>query len=324
MSQSYDKGAAVVVLPAVGGGRLRDPELKIWLARSNLSIVERRIETLRAVLDQLGKPYPAEGLAALRMWGQTGDRPTVWMAGADPVYLEPRLDHLCLHAFVRTGVPPTELRPLFDHLQQELGDDSAFGFARVGSHGYLSSAAEPIAAASMPAYSVDGLAPNDFLPTGPGADRHRGLVSEIEMALHDHPVNLERQTRALPPVNSLWIWGGGHAPVAATEPHLPLFSDDALLRGYWLSKTALAEPWPGGIAGCLDVAVAGFVATIPAFDDTATLEGCLRELKAALESGRLSSLTLLFRDGLRADILRNHRLRLWRRRNPLLEESVTQ
>ncbi|MDJ0941543.1 MAG: hypothetical protein QNJ00_17400 [Woeseiaceae bacterium] len=324
MPQSYDKGAAVVILPAVGGGRLRDPELKTWLARSELSTVEQRIETLRAILNELGKPYPADGLAALRMWGQTGDRPTVWMAGADPVYLEPRLDHLCLHAFARTGVPLSELRPLFDHLQQELGDDSAFGFARVGSHGYLSSAAEPIASATMPAYSVDGLVPNDFLPTGPGADRHRGLVSEIEMALHDHPVNLERQTHALPPINSLWIWGGGHATAQTTEPHPPLFSDDALLRGYWLSRTGLAEPWPGNITGCLDEAVAGFVATVPGFDDGTRLEDCLHELKSALESKRLSSLTLLFRDGLRADILRSHRRRFWRRRNPLLEEATKQ
>jgi hypothetical protein len=45
----------------------------------------------------------------------------------------------------------------------------------------------------------------------------------------------------------------------------------------------------------------------------------LSELRVALENDRLSSLILLFADGLRAEVHKAHRWRVWRRRNTLLE-----
>ncbi|MFQ5609217.1 MAG: hypothetical protein ACE5F8_02995 [Woeseiaceae bacterium] len=316
---SYDKSAAIVVLPPVGGGRLRSPKLRSWLARSDLSFAGAPQERLECVLAELGKAMPSEGLAALRMWGQTGDRPTVWIAGADPVYLEARLDHLCLHALRRTGVPASDMRPLVDHLQKTLGSNSDFGFARVGSFGYVT-ARSTMDTATFPAYAIDQLVPNEFLPSGDESIGHRNLTSEVEMALHDHEINLRRQQEGEPPINSLWIWGGGMAPEQDTVPHPPLFSDDPLLRGYWKSKTGVEEHWPGSIAGCLELAVGGFVATTPeADDDVDLLEACLFELSEILYSKRVSKLILLFRDGVRAEVHRSHALRLWRRRNPLLE-----
>ncbi|MDH3747232.1 MAG: hypothetical protein OER97_03410 [Gammaproteobacteria bacterium] len=319
MTASYDKNTAVVVLPPAVGGRISDPSLRGWLAQADLVRNNERVELLASILRELDRPYPTSGLAALRMWGETGDRPTSWIAAADPVYLEPRLDNLCLHALRRGGVSPAELRPLIDHLQRALGGDSGFGFARLGSNGYLTSQ-QPIASASVPPYVIDQRVPSNFLPQGDDVASHRNLLSEIEMALHDHEINAERESAGKFPVNSLWIWGGGYAPEQQTEPHPPLFSDDALLTGYWQSMMGLAESWPGNIAACLDVAVAGFVATLPEFDDDdELLESCLRELRGALSSNRLSSLILLFRDDLRAEVRRSHSMRLWRRRNTLLE-----
>ena len=101
-----DKAVAeIVVLPAIGGSRLRDDSITAWLSRATLSRANEPKELLATVLDALNRPYPEQGLAALRMWGQTGDRPTVWLAAADPVYLEPRLDHLCLHALDDDAMP---------------------------------------------------------------------------------------------------------------------------------------------------------------------------------------------------------------------------
>ncbi len=272
------------------------------------------------LLAEIGKACPGSGHAALRIWGQTGDRPTAWIAAADPVYLEPRLDHLCLHAFSPFDVAPSELRQLTDHLQKELGGESGFGFARIGGHVYLTTP-EPIASAAMPAYTIHGRQPGEFLPEGDGEKPHRALLSEIEMALHEHEVNVERQSEGKRPVNSLWIWGGGFAPEPSTEWHPPLFADDSLLTGYWVSKTAVAEPWPGTIDRCLEESLAGFIAVTPDYDDDVDqLEAWLTELQMALDSGRLSSLVLLVRDGVRADVQRRHAWRFWRRRNTLLEK----
>lgn len=322
MNTSYDKTAAVVVLPPVTGGRLRNKSLRAWLAQSDLSIEPPSQELLARVLNVLGVACPGEGLAALRMWGQTSDRPTNWIAAADAVYLEPRLDHLLLHALRRTGVPAGQMRSLIDHLQFTLATDNhseeQIGFVRLGSYCYISSKS-PIATAAVPAYVVDQQIPNDFLPAGDTGASHRSLISEIEMALHDHGVNLRRIERNQQPVNSLWLWGGGIAPEQQTRPQPPLFSDDALLTGYWYSGTGVAETWPGSIASCLEESVAGFVAETPEFvDDPELLENCLHELRAALRSRRLSKVTILFRDGLRADIKRSHSRRFWRRDSRLL------
>lgn len=300
------------MLPPVTGGRLRDRSLRAWLSQSDLSFDAARRESLASIVAELGLPYPEQGLAALRMWGQTGDRPANWIAAADPVYLEPRLDHLCLHAFRRGDIPSRDLRALIDHLQTTLAGEGQFGFTRLGPHGYLSSP-QPVATAAVSAEVVDQDKPDAYLPGGDGAGRFRNLVSEIEMALHDHDINQARQEKGLQPINSLWLWGGGFAPQQETRPQPALFSDDALSTGYWYSSTAVAEPWLGSIDACLECALAGFVAQVPDGIEMPELETVLQALQSALRAGRLSSLTLLFRDGLRAHVRRSHTLRVWRR-----------
>jgi len=312
LTTPYDKSAAIAVLPSVGGGRLKDASLRRWLSRSDLRQREEPQELLSSILDKLSLPYPESGLGALRMWGQTGERPTVWIAGADPVYLEPRLDHLCVHAQNADSVPATDLRPLIDFLQRTLVDDKSHGFARLGTCGYLR-ASEPIATARVPPYVAHLQMPDEFLPSGEDADAYRSLVSEVEMSLHDHETNLRRQERGLQPINCLWFWGGGYAPEQTTVPHPPVFTNDPLLTGYWLSKTGVVTNWPGDIASCVEASVAGFVAVLPDEDAPDVLESNLRELRELLRTGRVSRLMLMFRDGIEADVERGHKLRVWRR-----------
>jgi hypothetical protein len=312
LSTPYDNSAAVVVLPAVGGGRLADTSLRRWLARGELNRLDAPRELLARVLGALNVPYPDSGLAALRMWGQTGERPTVWLSAADPVYLEPRLDHLAVHAQDAESVPPADLRPLFDHLQRTLGGDGGIGFARLGGYGYLR-AAEPIATAAVPPYVAHLDMPNAYLPMESGADAYRRLTSEVEMALHEHEVNQDRAARGLQPINGLWLWGGGYAPEQTSSPLPPLYTDDPLLAGYWLSNSAPVSGWPGDIATCAASAAGGFVATVPEKDGAAVLEACLGELAGLLEAGRLRRLVLLFRDGVEVSVERRHRWRFWRR-----------
>jgi len=307
------------VLPPIRGGRLADKSLRAWLAQSELTQADEPQELLASILNELGLPYPEQGLAALRMWGQTGDRPTVWIAAADPVYLEPRLDHLCLHALELTGIPPSDLRPLFDHLQETLAEDQRYGFARLGACGYLR-AESPISTAMVPAYVIDQREPGEFLPTGEHTVMHRNILSEIEMALHEHPVNLRRMDEGKAPVNSLWLWGGGMAPEKITRPQPPVFTEDPLLLGYWESATAVADLWPGSFAACADASLHGFVAVIPEYESSPEyLHRYLQELQELLRSNRVSRLILLFRDGLRADVRRSDTLKFWRRDSGLLD-----
>jgi len=319
VNASYDKNTAVVVLPPVRGGRLQDKSLRTWLAQSDLSVETEPREQLGLIVDELGLPYPEQGLAALRMWGQTGDQPTVWIAAADPIYLEPRRDYLCLHSLQSVGIPPSDLRPLFDHLQNTLADDKRFGFARLGNCGYLR-ATEAISTAAVPAYVVDQREPGDFLPAGEHTVSHRNILGEIEMALHEHAVNERRLAEGKQPVNSLWLWGGGTASEKIIRSQPPLFADDPLLLGYWESATAVADLWPGNFAECVEASVRGFVAVTPEYDNSPDhLREYLQELRELMRSRRVGRLVLLFRDGLRAEVQRSQTLKFWKRDSDLLD-----
>jgi len=48
-----------------------------------------------------------------------------------------------------------------------------------------------------------------FLPTGEGAMQWAKLTNEIQMLLFEHPVNLAREAKRLPAINSLWCYGLG-------------------------------------------------------------------------------------------------------------------
>lgn len=316
-----DKYAAVAVLPPVSGGRVQDPSLRAWLSQADLRKEPDDTELLARIAGVLDLPYPVEGLAALRMWGQTGDRPTVWIAGADPVALEARMNHLYLHTLRHDELPSADLRALFDHLQTTLAADDGVGFVRLGHCGYVR-AGQPIATAAVPAYIVDRKLPRDYLPQGEAAASLRQLLGEIEMSLHEHEVNQRRVAAGRKPVNSLWFWGGGLAPARQSRPQPPLFADDPLLLGYWDSANAVARRWPGTMADCVNAANGGFVAVAPASRrEPAFLEECLQQLRTAMAEQRIRSLTILFRDGLRADVRRFDRLRFWRRDSPLLERT---
>jgi hypothetical protein len=189
---------------------------------------------------------------------------------------------------------------------------------RLGAYSYLSSS-KALATADVSAAVVDQSNPGGYLPQGSASGAYRNLLSEIEMALHEHEINERRVANGQQPVNSLWIWGGGAAPPVVSRYQPPLFADDPLLLGYWASAAAPASAWPGDIAGCLDVASDGFVAVVPPHPHGAELlPDTLATLRRALRAGRVSELTLLFGDGLQARIRRSHIYRFWRRDRTLL------
>ncbi len=65
-----------------------------------------------------------------------------------------------------------------------------------------------------------------LLPHGDDAMRFRAELNELQMLLHEHPVNQAREARGELPVNSLWLWGGGRLPVTCATP-VPLYAGNA-------------------------------------------------------------------------------------------------
>lgn len=301
---------ALVVLPAAGQQCLDESE-RGWLARSRLSRLEAPTEPLVQVLDQLAVTPPVDGLAALRLWGQTGQRPEGWVAAADPVYLQAGMRQLFLHPLPPSELPQNDVEETFGCLQRALGTGGA-DFFRVGSFGYLNSR-EGMPTASASSFVAAGSTPDLFLPQGTEARDHDRLQGEVQLCLHENPVNERREQAGLPPINALWFWGGGRAAEATTASLPPLYADDPLFRGYWASQGAEIFDWPqdpeAWFRNCSREAVAVWPASASP-NEVADLFRCLRR---GWQEKRIGRLTLLFDDGLQADLRRFDFGRLWRR-----------
>ncbi|MCP4471422.1 MAG: hypothetical protein GY815_12205 [Gammaproteobacteria bacterium] len=69
------------------------------------------------------------------------------------------------------------------------------------------------------------------------------LLNEIQMFMHQHPLNAERIRQGRLPINSLWFWGAGERPAIDTRPCW--FCDDALLNRYAASLGLPVESCSG-------------------------------------------------------------------------------
>ncbi len=174
MTKAVGKPHGIIVLPAGTHGQIDDEKLGSWLSRGRLAYAEPRVETLLKVVDLLGEQAPSSGLAALRFWGQTGERSGSWIAAADPMHLETRLHTLRIRALAPDAVSKSELRQLFDHLQATLARDGSLAFARLGAFGYLRGDMS-IETAPMSANLLNGLPPDEFIP----AERCRRRLSSL-------------------------------------------------------------------------------------------------------------------------------------------------
>jgi hypothetical protein len=176
----------------------------------------------------------------------------------------------------------------------------------------------------------------EALPTGAGATALRRLSAEIEMWLHDHPVNDARARRGAPRVATLWLWGAGIAPISRSattrQVAAAAFGCDTYVRGLWRLAGGETRPMPVDWAAVLGEPRAqralGVVEVAELLQANASwrLADAIAEIDrrllspslAALRRGELDRLALLAND--RSLAMRAvDRWRLWRRKRTSLE-----
>ncbi len=194
---------------------------------------------------------PARSLAAIAgaVLADPGtDRP-LWLA--TPVHFVAGLDTVRLHPAGLLELNPEEQRAL------------AVDFTRVfagsgytlhpGARRELLLAGGEAAAASIRSHDPAqwlGADPRAGLPAGDGAAAMRRLGAELEMWLHEHPVNAARAERGLLTVNALWLWGGGSLPQpTAATGGLPgsggvAWADDLFVDGLMRLRGGEVAPAP--------------------------------------------------------------------------------
>jgi hypothetical protein len=90
------------------------------------------------------------------------------------------------------------------------------------------------------------------LPGGPDADQWQRWQSEIQMLLHDHPVNAARESEGRPPANSVWFSAGGTLPPQPVrETPIRTCADSGVAVALAAHAGAPAEALPGRLADAL-------------------------------------------------------------------------
>lgn len=168
-----------------------------------------------------------------------------------------------------------------------------------------------------PAVAFEG-ALKDALPRGPDAAELRRLMTEMQMLLHEHPVNRRRARAQQPAANGTWMWSVANLTRERSSATLPVaFGDEPYLKGLYLlhSQTVRAERFD---VTTLREAVSDHAATVAIVkpDSRAALDrDWLTPLLEALRAGRLRRLTVYF-DRWRLVLDRRGLLRFWRRALP--------
>lgn len=185
--------------------------------------------------------WPAAPFRLLADGGSAGSQ--VWIC-ADPVHLRLEQNRLVLADCTQFHVAPDEAAALVASINSHFGDSLAI-HAPQPERWYARLASCP-EVETTPVGAVRGGFIERGLPLGRDAMRWQALSNELQMLLHDHPVNAAREARGDLPVNSLWLWGTGTRTPPGARPFQFVTADDALARGLALASGAQAGSLPGG------------------------------------------------------------------------------
>jgi len=172
------------------------------------------------------RPLPAAALTRECIAGDAAD--AVWLS-ADPAWVQPDLNGVRLLACGQLQLSRGEAAALAAPLKPLFGDAGMLLELSTPDRWHLRlppGSPLPDFAAPEQALGEDLL---QHLPQGNEGRRWRVLLNDVQVMLHQHPVNEARRTRGLAPVNSLWLWGGGRLPAQVRSELGGVIGDDLLL-----------------------------------------------------------------------------------------------
>ncbi len=170
---------------------------------------------------------PAAAITRQFLAGDAGDE--LWLS-ADPAWVQPDMNGVRLLACGRMQLDMDAAQALAEPLRAVFGEAGMQLEISTPDRWHLRLAPETW----LPDFAVPEQALGEdlaqHLPQGEQGRRWRVLLNDIQVLLHQHPLNARRQARGQAPVNSLWLWGGGRLPQALSSLRTGVVSDDLLLR----------------------------------------------------------------------------------------------
>jgi hypothetical protein len=301
---------------------LRLPALEILLARARKAPLPQM--ALEAWLcTAFGVEAAAIAPVTLRADGVEAGA-AYWLR-ADPAHLHLNRDQLILQPDISLSMD--EAAQLCASLNAHFAGDGLHFVAPHPRRWYLRLDETP-AIRTEPVAQVRGKNVHAHLPQGKDALRWNGLVNEIQMLLHEHPLNGVREARGELPVNSVWLWGGGRGAAKFMQPYASVGGDSELAAAFARSAGIACDARDAQDARDALIVWEGLRSSLQ-YGDMDLWRDALRQfelrhaapLLSALRAGQLGRITL---DALQAGtacrfvLTRNAARKFWLRPKPLV------
>ena len=303
----------------------RLPHLERWLARADISR-----EAPGHAEAWLAGRYGLEGLpvAPIALAVDEAPQPGHWLR-ADPVFARVERDSLVLHHAAALAITAEEARDLVASLRGHFAADGMEFHVSRPDRWYVRVPADEVPS-TTPLPEAIGQDVFRRLPRGGGRINWASALTEAQMMLSGHPVNVARESRRQPPVNAIWFWGEGQLPRELAKPYARIYATDSFAAGLGHLSSAIVAPVPASMAALetadpalvvLDaLAVAAYAGDLESWTRSAREldQRWLAPLGEVLSRGVAVRLVLpAARDTCVATLNRAARWRLFRRPRPL-------
>jgi hypothetical protein len=259
---------------------------------SNDELASARLDPWQqSLLQAVPLELRAHGLAsaALNWRGEGGmGRGGTWLQ-VEAIYLEAGLDDL------RLAFPPAlsvaeatqlsaSLQPLFSLAGFELQTSSLGNW-------YLWRAS-PLDVATYSPRSGFATRMYDIMPRGTHGAELRRLMTEAQMLLHQHPVNLQREQRGIATANALWFWGAGSPEMVTTGWRQRILSNRPYVQGLCEHLHVSCWPLPPDAAALLSLQDDEVLAVVNCESLRQLADEWLQPIALALQRGYIGRLDL--------------------------------
>ncbi len=208
------------------------PAIKRWLRTLSQSRCRESADNENDVIAEilnlkLERDFPS---AALTLLANDLYDPEMFYMHADPVHLQADMDHAVLTSSIDLDIKQQESSVLCEALNSHFYQDGLTFFALNKDQWFVSSKHE-INMKTTPLVEATARNVNFLLPAGEHSTRWKQLLTEAQMLMHAHELNLAREDAGLFNINSLWFHGSGALAGLSADTVDTICSQDDMLKG---------------------------------------------------------------------------------------------